>query len=147
MPTSIKRLILPVSSSDDNFYRFDHAIIDLTHSEINLIREMSKIVNAAKVSLDISVYKLVTFNAALNVMTFDYNTDYLDNGRTQLKEPDDSRIDGACLNVTDDDLFWTFHPKNNGIHCEIESVTIAALETFDTLDCRESINDGEAASE
>jgi hypothetical protein len=150
MPTSIKRLILPVSISDDNFNGFDHAIIDLTQTEVRLIREMSEIVKAAKTSLDISVYKLVAFNTAPVLMTSDYDTEYLDNGRTPLKEPDedDARIDGVCLNVTDDDFFWTFHPKNTGIHCETESVLITALDTFDTLDARElQTNTSEADNE
>lgn len=147
MTTSTKRLILPVSTSDDNFNDFDHAIIDLTNSDIHLIREMSKIVRAAKSSLDISIYKLVTFNTAPEVMTTDYDTDYLDNGRTPLKEPDEynNRIDGACLNVTDDDFFWSFHPKNTGIHCETESVLITALDTFDTIDDRELQTDEKEA--
>jgi hypothetical protein len=148
VPTSIKRLILPVSVSDDNFNGFDHAIIDLTQAEIQLIRDMCAVVNTCKGSLGAEIYKLVTFHNGLEVMATDYDTEYLDNGRTPLKTPDDddARIDGVCLNVTDDDFFWTFHPKNTGIHCETESVLITALDTFDTLDCRESETDDETPS-
>ena len=143
MPISNKRLILPVSISDDNFNGFDHAIVDLTQAEIQLIREMCSVVNTCKSTLGDEIYKLVTFNTAPEVMTSDYDTEYLDNGRTPLKSPDegDARIDCVCLNVTDDDFFWSFNPKNTNIHCETKSIPITALETLDTLDCREVSDD------
>ncbi len=143
MPTSIKRLILPVSVSDDNFNGFDHAIIDLTQTEIQLIRDMCAVVNTCKVALGNEIYKLVTFTNDVEVMATDYDTDYLDNGRTPLKTPDegDARIDCVCLNVTDDDFFWSFNPKNTNIHCETKSIPITALDTLDTLDCREVSDD------
>lgn len=147
MPTSTKRLILPVSVSDDNFNGFDHAVIDLNSAEIQRIRDMRDVINTCKNSLGSEFYKLVMFHNGLEVMETDYDTDYLDNGRTPLRTPDaeDARIDCVCLNVTDDDFFWSFYPKHTNIHCETESISIDVLETFDTLDCRELAADGEVS--
>jgi len=143
VPTSIKRLILPVSVSDDNFNGFDHAVVDLTQSDIQLIRDMCTVVNTCKLKLGNEIYKLVCFDNDITVMATDYDTDYLDNGRTPLKTPDDedSRIDCVCLNVTHDDFFWSFSLKHSEFRCETKSTPITALDTFDTLDCREVPSD------
>ena len=141
MPT--KRLILPVSISEENFNDFDHAIIDLTDREIQRIQQMNAAVIAAKVDITDVIYKLVAFDHGVTVMVTDYDTDYLDNGRAPLKLPDpnDGRITGICLNVTDDDFYYSFHPKHSSTYCETSSVSLYELVNFDTVDAREVSDD------
>jgi hypothetical protein len=133
-----KKLILPVSSSNEFFDEIDHAVIELEQADIDRIKAMSEIVKNAK-SVHDGVYKIVAFDYNVTAMKAEYDEE-LDGDRLPLVEPEDARIECECVNVTDDDFFWTFIPKHTETRCETESVSISALDSFDTLDLREVQN-------
>ena len=136
-----KKIITPVSVCDDNYCGFNYAIVNVDQDDIDRIRAMHAIVQDAKAKVRNGLYKLVAFDGDVTVMTEDSDAEKSDDGRIVLTEPDeyDRRIECVCLNVTDNEFFWTFYPKHTNIHCETDTYLISVLDTFDTIDDREQI--------
>lgn len=132
-----KKLILPVTSSNEFFDEFDHAVIELEQADIDRIKAMSEIVKNAK-SVHSGMYKIVAFDY-VTVMKADYDEE-LDGDRLPLVEPEYATTECDCVNVTDDNFYWTFIPKHTSTRCETESVSISELDNFDTVDLREVQN-------
>jgi len=139
LTTTTKKLIMPINTQDDYFDGFDFAVVELSQSELYRIRAMSELVKSAKETIHSGAYKLVAWDYVIRVMQTDSDSEELDDGRMPLKEPDDCRIDCPCLNVTDEDFFWSFYPKHTNVNYETASMNIELLGNFDTVDAREVV--------
>ncbi len=135
--TQTKTLIMPINTQDDYFDGFDFAVVELSQSEMDRIRAMSDLVKSAKETIHSGAYKIVAWDYVIRVMQTDSDSEELDDGRMPLKEPDDCRIDCPCLNVTDEDFFWSFYPKHTSVNYETSTMSIELLDNFDTVDARE----------
>jgi len=139
--TQTKTLIMPINTQDDYFDGFDFAVVELSQSEMDRIRAMSELVKTAKDTIHSGTYKLVAWDYVVRIMQTDEDAEELDDGRVPLKEPDDCRIDCPCLNVTDEDFFWSFYPKHSNVNYETTTMSIELLDDFDTVDTREVVCD------
>jgi len=135
-----KKLILPVHNCDDYYDDIDHALVELTQSEISTIKTMAAVVRGSK-SLHRGMHKLVAFDHSVETMRADHDSG-LENGRVPLVEPEYPRIECCCLNVTDCEFYWTFNPKHSSVECETELVSITELDSYDLLDAREVVQNG-----
>ncbi len=136
-----KKLIMPINTQDDYFDGFDFAVVELSQSEMDRIRAMSELVKTTKETIHSGTYKLVAWDYVVRIMQTDEDAEELDDGRVPLKEPDDCRIDCPCLNVTDEDFFWSFYPKHSNVNYETTTMSIELLDDFDTVDTREVVCD------
>ena len=134
-----KKLIMPIHTQDDHFDGFDFAVVELSQSEMDRIRAMSELVKTAKETIHSGAYKLVAWDYVVRIMQTDEDAEELDDGRMPLKEPDDGRIDCPCLNVTDEDFFWSFYPKHTNTNYETATMSIELLDNFDPVDTREVV--------
>lgn len=136
METQLKKLILPISCSND-YLDFDHGIIELSQADIEKIRRLADVVKTTKAAISADVSRISMYDYSVVTKKADYCAEELDGDRLPLVEPEYGRIENCKLNVSDICFYWSFYPKHCNDICTTKTVLISELCNFETLDERE----------
>ena len=92
-------------------------------------------VRQAQADIGSAVDKIKMYDSSLETKKNDY--DSLDeNGNPPLVDPEENRIEGCMLNVTDDCFFWSFYPKYLNDICTTNHVAVELLDDMELVDRR-----------